>query len=87
MSIKLSFENNTLSTKMNGTYMDGNPLANVTITGINCHPKSISINCGGQKSSAGVQWHLQGGAVYITGLEEATKGGAWSNELTISLQP
>lgn len=85
-AIELSFENNTLSAKMNGTYMDGNPLANVTIAGYNCQPKSISINCGGSKSSAGVQWHLQGGALYITGLEKATKGGVWSNELTIRLQ-
>lgn len=86
-TVALNFAKNSLSTKIHGSYMDANPLANVTIAGIKTAPKSISVNCGGKKSSSSaVQFHLQGEALYITGLESATKGGVWNNELVITLQ-
>lgn len=85
-NVNLSFQHNVLSAKVKGHYQDDNALANVTIAGISSEPKGIAVNCNGKKSSKDVKWHLQGQALYITGLEPATKGGAWSSDLTITLQ-
>ncbi|USW50539.1 Putative glycoside hydrolase family 31, galactose mutarotase-like domain superfamily [Septoria linicola] len=85
-NVNLHFQHNVLSAKVKGHYQDGNALANVTIAGISSEPKSILVNCNGKKSSKDVKWDLQGEALYITGLGSATKGGVWSNDLTITLQ-
>lgn len=78
------------------------PLANVTIVGVkdktgggggtvNCgHGQGHAhTNWGAQHAngeSGGVQSRHENGVVYITGLEGATKGGVWNEDLEIIVE-
>ncbi|KAF7189060.1 Alpha-glucosidase [Pseudocercospora fuligena] len=85
-NVEFIFENNTLTSKPSGGYQDVNPLSNVTIAGLKSQPKSIIVSSGGkQLSSQSIEMHYESEVLYITGLETATKGGAYNAELVISL--
>lgn len=85
-NVKFSFKNNTLTSVPHGDYQDTNALANVTIAGLQTASKAISITLGGrQASTQGVETQYANQTLYITGLDVATKGGAYNNELVISL--
>ena len=71
---------------MNGTYQDSVPLANITIAGgANSH-QSMSFHMGGVAcDTSGVKMKKQGNSTHITGLENASKNGAWHSEMSMKL--
>ena len=74
------------------------PLANVTIVGVKgkAGGSGGTVNCGhghtgwgaghGNGESGGVQSRYENGVVYITGLESATQGGVWNEDLEIIVE-
>jgi hydrogenase maturation factor len=94
----LSFANNTLHATVSGDFNDNLALANVTIAGTTGASHGMSIMCGKQESQwysascvkrgeakKGVHSRFKNGVLYVTGLEDATKGGVWSGDLEIKL--
>ena len=62
-----------------GTYQDGNPLANVTVLGVQQAVSSVSLN-GLTVPDEGVKYNETVKALSVTGLDETTSEGAWRNE-------
>ena len=79
----MAYVNGTLSTHVNGTYPDANPLSNVTIAGAKCGGgyRHASIKYGSSTGDATVS--CENGTAVITGLEGVTKGGVWTKDLEI----
>lgn len=85
--VALAFANNTFTAHVSGSYQDSNPLANVTIAGLQAQPKSISVTSGGRPYQSGhVHFQYSDSTLFITGLQGATAGGVWSADLSIQLQ-
>jgi alpha-glucosidase len=70
--------NNALYASVRGTYVDSNPLANITILGVGSEPKNVTLN--GQVVSKSASYNSSSRAVKITGLTDATKSGAWESD-------
>ncbi len=84
---QFTFANNTLHATVSGDYQDGIPLANITITGIDWRPQRVSVDLEGESCNT-ERARLScedGDVVRITGLEQATHGGAWRSNLTVKL--
>ncbi|KAK1061872.1 hypothetical protein LTR33_012615 [Friedmanniomyces endolithicus] len=86
-NVEFSFANNTLRARVSGDYQDGISLANITIAGIKWKPQRVSLDSGGE--SCNIQQATlsceDGDVLRITGLEQATHGGAWRSCLTVKL--
>jgi alpha-glucosidase len=97
----LSYANNTLHASVSGDFNDHLPLANVTIVGVkgNAGGGGGTVNCGHGEGHAhtgwgaehgdgtsGVRSRSENGVVYITGLEDATSGGVWNEDLEIIVE-
>lgn len=85
--VQFSFANNTLDAKATGLYVDSSPLANVTIAGFGATaPKSVEVSRSGKMvDSSAAKFSVDNDALYITGLESVTQGGAWSSELQVKV--
>ena len=66
-----------------GTYVDTNPLANVTILGFQTAPNGVALN-GVDLPGASVTHDDAKKVLTITGLEEKTTSGAWSADWVLS---
>lgn len=83
LSVELEASHGHLSSKAIGTYVDINPLANVTVMGVSsCSGGKVSLN--GKPVSSGVNYNKASGVLSITGLDKLTSSGAWKQnwELT-----
>jgi alpha-glucosidase len=80
--VEFSTTNGTLYASATGTYTDTNPLANVTVLGVSAAPKSVSLN--GESLSNGIAFNKTSGTLTISGLSNATSGGAWKSDWTLS---
>ena len=69
---------NALYASPRGTYEDSNPLANVTVMGVGSQPENVTLN--GIAVGEGVKYNETSQVLSITGLNDATKDGAWSEE-------
>ena len=78
---KFALTNNTLYASSRGTYRDSNPLANVTIMGVSSSVSSVSLN--GKSLTTGWEYDAESKVFSITGLEEFTSEGAWSNDWSL----
>lgn len=76
LQVELSAINGTLYASSRGLYMDCNPLANVTILGLDKKPQEVTLNGGC------VSWSYNEtiGRLQVTGLQNATAMGAWSQD-------
>ncbi|TKA74673.1 hypothetical protein B0A55_04709 [Friedmanniomyces simplex] len=86
-NVEFTYANNTLHGTVSGDYHDGIPLANITIAGISSRPHQVSVNSGGKSCNTerAKLSYSNGGVLSITGLEQATYGGAWRGDLTVKL--
>lgn len=87
-TVQLAFSANKLSANISGAYNDGLPLANLTFAGLRGpRPSGVKVTLDGvRQSTAGVAVAYGApGAVYVTGLEQATRAGVWSGNLTVEL--
>ena len=60
-------------------YKDANPLANVTVLGVQQSVSNVSFN-GMAVCSSCVNYNATSKALIITGLNNATSGGAWCSD-------
>ena len=59
--------------------MDANPLANVTVLGVQESVSNVMLN-GQEVAAEGVKWNETSKALSVTGLRDMTEGGAWKGE-------
>lgn len=60
-------------------YKDTNPLANVTVLGVQDAVTNVSLN-GMAVPSSSINYNITSKALKVTGLNNATSGGAWSKD-------
>lgn len=87
---QLKYTKNTLTTSVSGSYNDHLPLANITILGLKNSLGAAHMSLGKAKldvTRTSVNCSSSSGNFYLTKLEEATKAGIWSADLTLSLSP
>jgi alpha-glucosidase len=88
--VQFNFHNSTLTTVTSGSYIETNPLANITIAGwstdsgdIECSNIEISID-GHIVDGEGVSISSEKGTIYLIGLETLFKDGAFTRSLAIT---
>ena len=74
--VEFTASKGTLSASARGTYMDLNPLANVTVMGVQHTVKKVTLN-GKNLPGSCVSYDEAAKVLRLTGLNDATKGGAW----------
>ncbi|KAF2093517.1 glycoside hydrolase family 31 protein [Rhizodiscina lignyota] len=79
--VDFSVRKNGLSVKVKGNYKVEQPLSNVTVLGVGSKPGNVKLN---GKAVSGVSYESESKVAYITGLEDLTKGGAFSGDWTLS---
>ena len=60
-------------------YIDTNPLANITVLGVQDAVTNVSLN-GMAVPSSNVSYNMSSKALTVTGLNSATSAGAWSKD-------
>jgi len=81
LTVDLSVADGTLYATHKGTYVDMNPLANVTVMGV----ESISsVKYNGHTILGGAAYQQSANLLRIQGLERDTSTGVWSNFSTLS---
>lgn len=78
--VDLTASKNTLYASARGAYVDSNPLANITILGVQQAPKAGTVTLNGAKIGQGVNYNAVSKVLSITGLQSMTKMGAWSQD-------
>lgn len=76
--LQFSASHGQLSAKPKGKFVDTNALANVTVLGVSKAPKTVTLN--GGKFGGVWGYDAESKVLVVTGLEKATKGGAWKKE-------
>jgi alpha-glucosidase len=76
--VQFKASSGSLSAFATGSWVDTNPLANITILGLASQPSSLTLN--GSPVSSGVEFNSTSGVLKVTGLNDATKGGAWAQD-------
>lgn len=71
--------NNALYASARGAYKDTNPLANVTVLGVQDAVTNVSLN-GVAVAGSSVNYNDSSKALTVTGLNNATSAGAWSKD-------
>jgi len=71
-----------LSASASGEWVDSNPLANITMLGLSSAPSNLTLN--GSPVSSGVDFNATSGVLKVTGLANATSGGAWADDWVLS---
>ena len=78
-SEQFAASNNALYASARGLYKDTNPLANVTVLGVQDAVTTVSLN-GMAISGSSVNYDGSSKALTVTGLNNATSAGAWSED-------
>jgi len=78
LNVAFSVTNGKLYASASGTWKDTNPLANVTVLGLSSQPSNVTLN--DSPLTSGVDFNSTSGVLKITGLNNATSGGAWSSD-------
>jgi alpha-glucosidase len=81
LNVAFSARNSSLYASTAGTYNASQPLANVTIMGVNTAPRSLTLN--GQKLSSGWAYDDTKKALAVTRLSKSTSQGAWVQDWTL----
>lgn len=82
----MRFANNTLATKVYGSYNDSLPIANITIMGLSKNASSLHISLGeSDVDSSTASWSFDNGTLRITDLETASQAGIWSGNFSLAL--
>jgi len=68
---------NALYASARGAYADSNPLANVTVMGVERAPKTVTLNGVAVPTT---NYNSSSQVLSVTGLSTATHGGAWSSD-------
>ena len=76
--VDLTVTRGALYANMRGTYVDSNALANVTVLGVESIGSSVTLN--GKSVASGVQYDATNKILRVTGLNNATSTGAWSQD-------
>ena len=80
MSKQFTASNNALHASPRGMYSDGNPLANVTVLGVQSAVSNVTLN-GAAVPASGVSYNATSKALSVTGLGNVTAAtGAWGAE-------
>lgn len=69
---------NALYASTRGLFVDGNPLANITILGVESKPGNVSLN--GKDVTSNAAYNSSSQVVSLTGLNSLTSNGAWSSD-------
>jgi alpha-glucosidase len=69
---------NALYARTRGLFVDGNPLANVTILGVADKPGNVGLN--GNDVTSNAAYNSSSQVVSLTGLNSLTSKGAWSSD-------
>jgi len=80
--VDLTASRGTLFASSRGLYQDNNALANVTVLGVQRKPNAVTLN--GVKLASGVNWSNSTKVLRVTGLQNATTGGAWASDWALS---
>ena len=80
--VDFTASHNSLYATARGLYQDTNPLANVTVIGVDSAPGSVTLN--GQAVSSGVNYDSSSKVLAVKGLQSSTSEGAWVADWTLS---
>ena len=80
--VDFTASDNSLYVTARGLYQDTNPLANVTVIGVDSAPGSVTLN--GQTVSSGVNYDSSSKVLTVKGLQSSTSEGAWAADWTLS---
>lgn len=75
--VTLKARGNKLTASMTGGFKDTNPLSSVTILGVKHAPSRFKLN---GKNVGSVSYDAKGQSVTLSGLDGATKAGAWAGD-------
>lgn len=81
LNVAFSAASNTISSSSIGSYQALQPLANVTVLGVQAVPQSITLN---GASLMGWNYNDTSKALHVTGLQKSTKGGAFAQNWELS---
>ncbi|KAL9041462.1 MAG: hypothetical protein Q9214_004103 [Letrouitia sp. 1 TL-2023] len=73
--------NATLYASARGCYVDRNPLANVTVLGVQAGVSKVTLN--GVAVESGVSYNETSQALVVTGLRDLTADGAWTQDWSL----
>lgn len=79
---QFSLTNSTLYASARGIFNDTNPLANVTVLGVQNNVSSVALN--GKELNGGWNWNETSQVLSITELANATGSGAWAADWVMS---
>lgn len=79
---QLIASNNALRAFGRGSYEDTNPLANVTILGVQQNVSNVTLNSA--SVGCGVDYNSSSKVLTITGLNNATARGAWTADWVLA---
>ncbi|KAH8797348.1 glycosyl hydrolases family 31-domain-containing protein [Xylogone sp. PMI_703] len=80
--VELSLSGQVLHTSVQGTFVDKNPLANVTVLGVQGPVKKVLFN--NEDLSSGWSWNDTTKVLQIKGLDQKSSNGAWNQDWTLS---
>ncbi|OIW26130.1 glycoside hydrolase family 31 protein [Coniochaeta ligniaria NRRL 30616] len=81
--VEFSATNGSLAATATGSYVDSNPLANVTVLGVKTAPASVELN-GKALEKSTWEYSTDSSVLAITSLNDQTSGGAWCSNWTIT---
>jgi alpha-glucosidase len=81
--MQFSAMNGSLAANANGSYVDSNALANVTVLGVKSAPAGVQLN-GKALDQSTWEYVKDTSVLAITGLNGQTSGGAWCSNWTIT---
>ncbi|KAL9614199.1 MAG: hypothetical protein Q9167_001287 [Letrouitia subvulpina] len=79
--VQFTASNATLYASARGCYEDRNPLANVTILGVQAAVSKVTLN--GVAVESGVSYNETSQALMVTGLRDLTADGAWTQDWSL----
>ncbi|KAL1304342.1 hypothetical protein AAFC00_000741 [Neodothiora populina] len=82
LSVDFTVAQNSLYASARGLYKDTNSLANVTIMGVKSEPGNVTFN--GVSVSSGAEYNSTSNVLKITGLQNVTNSGAWTQDWVLS---
>jgi hypothetical protein len=80
--ITFKADDGSITASVEGAYMDGNSLSNVTIVGLATAPASLAVTLNGDNVGNGV-YNATSQTFFIGNLESATLSGAWAKDWTL----
>jgi alpha-glucosidase len=80
--VKFDAAESSITASVEGSYMDGNALSNITIMGLATEPASTIVTLNGKNVAKGV-YNAGSRTFFIGDLDSATSLGAWANDWTL----